>query len=233
MIILGICENASILATILFIKKIVNVIVIAIPAILIVLLTVDFAKAVIAGDEKQMKDVQSQAIKRIIYAVAIFFVPVLANAIFNAVGERGVKGFDCYSNATEEKVDKLAKEQGNGSSTNTVKKEMKETKISEATEVKTTSSTVDPELTGVGGKSSYSGKTNINKTYKTSQTRVPDKLSKDDFYKKSVITTNKNAKVVQSFVVVDNYYVVSAVNHWSTTGYVYVYDKYNKLYMIF
>ena len=50
------CDTASGLATILFIKKIVNVLIIVIPAILIVFLTIDFAKAVIANDEKQMKE---------------------------------------------------------------------------------------------------------------------------------------------------------------------------------
>ena len=118
------CENASILATILFIKNIIKIISYIIPAILILLLTVDFAKAVIVGDEKQMKEAQGLAIKRIIYAVIIFLIPIIVNAVFNLIGERGVKGFDCYSNANEDKIIKIQKkEKSSSTQKNTTKQE--------------------------------------------------------------------------------------------------------------
>jgi len=58
---------------------------IGVPIILIVLGTLDLAKAVIASDEKQVKEAQSKLIKRCIYAVAVFFIVTLVNVILSMV----------------------------------------------------------------------------------------------------------------------------------------------------
>ena len=58
---------------------------IGIPIILIVLGTLDLAKAVIASEEKQVKEAQSKLIKRCIYAVAVFFIVTLVNVILSMV----------------------------------------------------------------------------------------------------------------------------------------------------
>ena len=52
-----------------------------VPIIVIVLGTLDFFKAVIAGKEDEMKKAQKTFIKRIIIGVLVFLVPVLINAI--------------------------------------------------------------------------------------------------------------------------------------------------------
>ena len=101
-----ICMDASFLATVLFIKKIVGIIVILIPIALVLFVTIDLTKAVIANDDNQMKTAQKLAIKRIIYAAVIFLVPTLINATFNMLGKE-VEGLACYSNATEENVNTL------------------------------------------------------------------------------------------------------------------------------
>ena len=52
-----------------------------VPIIIIVLGTLDFFKAVIAGKEDEMKKAQKTFIKRLIIGVCVFLVPVLINAI--------------------------------------------------------------------------------------------------------------------------------------------------------
>jgi len=58
---------------------------IGVPIILIVLGTLDLAKAVIASDEKQVKEAQSKLIKRCFYAVAVFFIVTLVNVVLSMV----------------------------------------------------------------------------------------------------------------------------------------------------
>ena len=71
-----------------FIKKIVlNIIQIFIPILLIVMGTLDLVKAVMASDDKMMKDAVGRLIKRVIYAVAIFFVVTIVTVIMNLFAE--------------------------------------------------------------------------------------------------------------------------------------------------
>ena len=46
----------------------------------------DLGKAVMASKEDEIKNAQKMLIKRAIYAVAIFFVVLIVNAVFNLVG---------------------------------------------------------------------------------------------------------------------------------------------------
>ncbi len=59
---------------------------IGIPIILIVLGMFDLGKAVVASKEDEIKAAQKLLIKRVIYAIAIFFVVFLVNAVFSIVG---------------------------------------------------------------------------------------------------------------------------------------------------
>ena len=58
---------------------------IGIPIILIVLGMLDLGKAVVASKEDEIKNAQKLLIKRIIYAVAIFFVVFIVTVVFNLV----------------------------------------------------------------------------------------------------------------------------------------------------
>lgn len=81
---------------------------IGIGIILIVLIVIDIAKAIVAGDEKEVKAAQKSAIRRVIYGVAIFFVVVLVNLVFgllannnSADNEQGGHAMDwstCWNN---------------------------------------------------------------------------------------------------------------------------------------
>lgn len=62
---------------------------IAVPILVIVLVMKDMVSAVAAGDDKAIKQAQTNAIKRIIIGVVIFFVPILIKAILNIAGITG------------------------------------------------------------------------------------------------------------------------------------------------
>lgn len=103
------CTDASFLATILFFKKIVTVITYIIPALLVLFVTIDMSKAVIAGNEDDFKKSQKLAIKRIIYALVVFFAPRVIDASFNLIGKNAILGLDCYYHAKDSTVEALSK----------------------------------------------------------------------------------------------------------------------------
>lgn len=70
-----------------FTSAVVNIIKILIPIILIIFGILDLAKAVTGNDEKVMKEAQSKLIKRIIYAVIVFFVVALVQFVFGVLGK--------------------------------------------------------------------------------------------------------------------------------------------------
>lgn len=72
-------------------KTIVDVFKIAIPVILIILGLLDLGKAVTSSDEKQMKEAQKTLIKRVVYAVLIFFITSLVQWVFAALVPKGDK----------------------------------------------------------------------------------------------------------------------------------------------
>lgn len=67
-------------------KGVFPIIQIGIPIILIILGTVDLGKAVISSDDKEVKAAQGRLIKRILYAVVIFFVVTIVTVVFNLLG---------------------------------------------------------------------------------------------------------------------------------------------------
>ena len=63
-------------------KNVVNVIKFGVPILLIILGSIDLAKAVISSKDDEMKKAQGLLIKRIIYALAVFFVVTLVYYAF-------------------------------------------------------------------------------------------------------------------------------------------------------
>ena len=81
---------------------------IGIPILLIVMGTVDLGKAVMSSDEKEVKGATSKLIKRVIFAVAIFFVVTIVTVVMNLFtavepGENSPEGTnswkDCWNAA--------------------------------------------------------------------------------------------------------------------------------------
>lgn len=69
------------------INGVLKIIRIAVPLLLLGLITYDFATATFAGADDKMKKAQSRAIKRVIIAIIIFFVPTLVNFVFDIANE--------------------------------------------------------------------------------------------------------------------------------------------------
>ncbi|HIT37106.1 MAG TPA: hypothetical protein IAB59_01335 [Candidatus Onthousia faecipullorum] len=59
---------------------------IAIPIILIVLCTLDLGKAVIGSDDKENKKLLKRIVRRLVYALILFFLVTVINLIFTMVG---------------------------------------------------------------------------------------------------------------------------------------------------
>ncbi|HIR58492.1 MAG TPA: hypothetical protein IAB38_00415 [Candidatus Onthousia excrementipullorum] len=79
---------------------------IAIPIILIVLCTFDLGKAVISSDDKENKKLLSRIVKRLVYALLIFFFVTVVNLVFSMVGnitenETLIKWSECWNNPME------------------------------------------------------------------------------------------------------------------------------------
>ncbi len=68
-----------------FTKAAIDTLKVLIPVILVVLGMIDLAKAVIGNDEKVMKEAQSRLIKRVIYAVVIFFIVAIVQFVFSVL----------------------------------------------------------------------------------------------------------------------------------------------------
>lgn len=68
------------------IGNIIYVIRIVIPILIVLLGTIDLGKAVIAGEDKKIKEAQKAFITRIIYGIAIFFVFTIVEIVFGLLG---------------------------------------------------------------------------------------------------------------------------------------------------
>ena len=85
---------------------IINVVWIGVPILLIVLGSIDLGKAVMAGDEKEIKASTSILVKRAIAAVAVFLLVLLVSVITGWVG--GDEWKQCWSAAnTNVKINPL------------------------------------------------------------------------------------------------------------------------------
>lgn len=72
-----------------FIRLLINAIKIIVPIILIIFGIIEMLKAATANDEKVMKEAQGKLIKRIVYAVLIFFIVAIVQLVFNVLAKAG------------------------------------------------------------------------------------------------------------------------------------------------
>ena len=87
----------------MFIGEIVYIIRIVIPVIIILLGTIDLGKAVLAGEDKKIKEAQKAFIKRLIYGVAVFFIFTFVKIVFGLLGVETDQGDTkiCWDCATK------------------------------------------------------------------------------------------------------------------------------------
>ncbi len=101
--ILAVCDNSSMLNTILFIKNIMKIIFVVVPIVLALLFSIDLAKNVFAKDDK---DNLKLGIKRIVYSIVLMFVPLIVETFMGMISDYS-KVAKCYDIATEQKVKEL------------------------------------------------------------------------------------------------------------------------------
>lgn len=101
MFILSTCSDLE--AVIVIIKTVVTTIQWIVPAILILMGTIDLVKAVTQGKEEDIKKGQKTLITRVIAAVIVFLVPLLVNVIMGFIGKNsGTDSFSaCWKNTNK------------------------------------------------------------------------------------------------------------------------------------
>lgn len=89
------------------VNTVLNVIRWVIPAILIVMGTLDIAKVVISSenDEKEVKAATKKLTTRVIYAVVVFLIPTIVSALFSLITLPGadVSIIDCMRGNSNQK----------------------------------------------------------------------------------------------------------------------------------
>lgn len=80
------CTNTDLLSLIGMAKKILTILQIAIPIALLIFGTMDLGKAVMAGDEKEIKSATGILIKRVVAAVAVFLLILIVSVVTGWVG---------------------------------------------------------------------------------------------------------------------------------------------------
>lgn len=80
------CQNTDLLSLIGMAKKILTILQIAIPIALLIFGTLDLGKAVMAGDEKEIKAATGILIKRVVAAVAVFLLILIVSVVTGWVG---------------------------------------------------------------------------------------------------------------------------------------------------
>lgn len=91
--------TGGIASVVVLAKMVIKVLQLVVPIGLIIMGTIDMAKAVIAGDEKKMKEAQKPFIKRIIAAVIVFLIPIIVNMVLSFVTTGNSDWIDCWNSA--------------------------------------------------------------------------------------------------------------------------------------
>ena len=84
-----VCENPDILRVIYFVQELLKIVFYLVPILLILMITIDFAKNVIVAKESETSKNLSMIIKRIISAAAIFLMYNIVAFAMNLVSEQG------------------------------------------------------------------------------------------------------------------------------------------------
>lgn len=79
---MGCTELAPIIRIVGLIVKILQI---AAPILLIILVTIDVVRIISGKDEKEMNDAKNKIVKRLIYAIVIFLVPLLVKLALGMV----------------------------------------------------------------------------------------------------------------------------------------------------
>ena len=100
----AICGGADILRVIRFIFILLDLVTWIVPMALIVIISIDFGKNVMANKEDEMKKNVGIVVKRIIFCIALFFVMPIVEFVIGMLGDTASSGdkswLDCIEIAT-------------------------------------------------------------------------------------------------------------------------------------
>ncbi len=99
MIIASLCENPDVLRIFKMIKISINVIKIVVPLLLIISLMLDFIKPMLSDKKDELTISGRKAIKRIIAAILIFFIPTFVNILLEMANKKDIGYSACFANA--------------------------------------------------------------------------------------------------------------------------------------
>lgn len=95
-----ICDDQKTLFIFQIARWVILIIQIAVPFVLIIWGSIDFFKAVIAGDEKEMKQKRKPFVQRVVAALIIILLPTIVNLILkNIASNTNNKFATCWSSA--------------------------------------------------------------------------------------------------------------------------------------
>lgn len=105
------CGPSAFLRVLYFFKLILNIVFVIIPIALIILIIIDFSKAIISSDVDAQGKIFKLATKRIMYALIVFFVPTIVAIVNEALGGLGVNYLDCYTDINLDAINLLEAEE--------------------------------------------------------------------------------------------------------------------------
>ena len=100
--ILSICDSATVLEVLYYVKIVIKLICIAVPIILIVTMLIDTVKTVSSGDAN-LSDLFKKYSIKLIAAILVFFIPTFVNIIADVVGNDEYNS--CLKFATREEIE--------------------------------------------------------------------------------------------------------------------------------
>lgn len=103
MYILGICDNADILAVMRIVNVVIMVIQIAVPIVLIIMAMIEFMGAIKVGDQDLLKKAQQSCVRKAIACVLIFLVPTIVTTLVK-ISAPDSNFTACLDNATLDNI---------------------------------------------------------------------------------------------------------------------------------
>lgn len=102
---LSICSNPDILKVMMLIKIVISGICVAVPIILIVVLMIDYAKAVSSNDNDMVMKITKNLPYRFVAVAVIFFIPAFVKIIVNIADGSANTYIGCIENATPDNIE--------------------------------------------------------------------------------------------------------------------------------
>lgn len=100
----GSCGNESILNTVRFVLRCIDILYLLVPIFLILLISIDLGKNVIAKDSENMFKNVVLAVKRILMCLCLYLVPVFVDASISLLGEKSEGALGCLAEARREET---------------------------------------------------------------------------------------------------------------------------------